>query len=179
ARQPFTCHIKRHIKQPRSVRLKVGMQPRLKCLDLMCSQLPASALIGVSCIGKAITDHPLAGGQRGLNYRTQVFTTRCEHQQRFGFELHGLSKNNVSQGFAQFGTTGLSRADNIKPPSTKMVYQTFDVGAFACAVQPFKRHEAASLRSHQRRPNIYLATARLCATRVSENSLVPSPRDTK
>src|SRR3546814_1850457 len=52
--------------------------------------------------------------------------------------------------------------------------------AFSGPVQPFKSDKTAALCLHQLCcPKIYLATARLWLLRFRENSLVPSPLDTK
>ena len=77
------------------------MDPGFEHRELGDIQPPPADLIGIGRIGEAIAHHPGACGQRGLDALGEMLATAREHQQRLGFEVHGLVQDELAQALAQ------------------------------------------------------------------------------
>jgi hypothetical protein len=104
--------------------------------------------------------------------------------------MHGLGKEQLSQRFTQWRAPGFPRDYHVLAAPPQQPGNTRKMRALSSAVDSFQAdelsasHEVSTLKNQRDllfRPvgSWYFATARLCSVRVRENSLVPSPRDTK
>ena len=106
----------------------------------------------------------------------QVVASRREDEQRFGQRVHRLVQHQLAQALGERRAARLARAQHRRAGGAQAPGHGVDVRRLAGTVDALERDEA---RRHGYLPRWYLSTARLCAARLSLNSLLPSPRDTK
>src|SRR5439155_971894 len=140
------------------------------------------ALIRISGVGEAFGNDPAPRGKRGRNHLRDMLAARGKHQKGLGIDIHRLGEDERAQVLAQRRTAGLARDYDVFSAPAQEISHTADVRTLSSTVDAFQGDELAAAHRPERRraPGIwYLPTARLCSTSVLENSLVPSPRETK
>src|SRR5262249_17535191 len=149
--------------------------------DALLRHAPARTLVRVGRVGVPVGHHPAARGERRLDDPGDVLAPRGEHQQGLGVDVQLLREQHRPELLAERRPARLARDDDVLAPGAQQVRDGGHMRALARAVDALERDELAATHRLVRRRggSWYLATARLCSTRVLENSLVPSPLDTK
>jgi len=182
------------------------MDPGFEGLELVPRQSAPADLVGESGIREAVAHHPAAGGERRLDTRGEVLAAGGEHQHGFRFEVHRFVQQQLAQALAEHRAAGFAGLLDDKPARAQQRHGGGDLAALAGAVDAFEGDEAPTrnggagkrrqrvcghrLRGRGRGARRHRAhgfaplrmnrfTARLCSSRLRENSLLPSPRATK
>src|SRR5690606_17798188 len=112
----------------------------------------------------------------------EVVLAGGEHQQKFGLGPHRFAKQQRAQGFGELGAARLAGQHHLPSRLAQALGVPVQVSTLAGTVDALEGDESAAHRdalAGERRRNWYSRTARLCASSVSENWLLPSPRETK
>src|SRR3990167_7258738 len=105
--------------------------------------------------------------------------TPCrKDQQGFGHGVHRIIEHQGPQLFSKRRATRFACQRDRPALRLESLRQAVDMGRFAGAVNAFKTDEKSTCHACYC-PRWYLFTARLCASRLSLNWLLPSPRATK
>src|SRR5690606_38335672 len=92
-----------------------------------------------------------------------------------GFERHRPVQQQFAQRLGELGAARFAGGDDVVTLPAQPIDRSRDVRALAGAVDTLEGDEA----TFHRPPRWYFHTARLWLARSDENSLVPSPRETK
>ena len=152
------------------------MNPLLKRSKTRFVQPAATNLIGIGGVGETVGNHPFTSGECRFDQRGQMLATGREHQHGLGFKVHWFVKQQFAQFFAKGRAARLAGLHDLDAFGLDQGHGGSDLAALAGAVYAFEGDEAGF---HGLRFRMYWATARLCSSRVRENSLEPSPRATK
>ena len=122
----------------------MGVDPLLEMSAFIGVEPATTDLIGVGRVGEAVGDDPLSGRQRGLDAHRQMLAPGGEHQQRLGFEVHGVVQQQHAQFFPQRRAAGLASLHNLTPVAAQPGAGTGNLGALAGAVDTFKADQTAA-----------------------------------
>ena len=188
------------MQQPRlGIALDVApsLHPALQHRHALLAQPTPGALIGKGGIGEAVRQHPAPGRQRRLDDLHDVLAPGGKHQQHLGADVHGFGQQQLPQLFTQRRAARFACHHQFMAGSADLRRNRLDMAALAGAIHAFhgdepttrgamrrcilRVHHGFAARSLMRREGAIWNrwTARLCASSVLENSLVPSPRATK
>jgi hypothetical protein len=106
-----------------------------------------------------------------------MVAARGEDQQRFRHRVHRRMQDQLAQLLGKGRAAGFARANDFGAEAPQVRGDGLDVTRLAGAVDALERDEPAAHAWSYLRWNRF--TARLCSARVSLNSLLPSPRETK
>ena len=115
----------------------------LKSQKLGPIQASPTALVGVGRITETIADHPLPPCQGGFDQTGQMFPARREHQQRLGFQMHGLIEQQFAQFLAELSPAGLACDMNDMPALAQGFRHPLDMTALSCTVDSLESDEFA------------------------------------
>jgi hypothetical protein len=91
----------RRIEDQRQVGLQVAEHPPRQRWSLFPIKAAPSSLVGEGGIDETVADHPIAAIKCRFNDLRDMLAPCREHQQRFGFQMHGFGQQQAAQLFAQ------------------------------------------------------------------------------
>src|SRR5690606_10135059 len=151
----------------------VGQRP-----DALDRPLATRALVGHRRVGEAVADHPGAAGKRRPHPALEMVLASREHEQQLGLRVHGLAEQHGAKCFGEVGAARLAGEQDHPARLAQAIGIPLEMRALAGAVDPLEADEPASHLDSpvgERRRSWNSRTARLWASSVSENWLLPSP----